>query len=230
MSKTPGTETGRPAGDPAAEGRARIRAVVFDYGNVLCLPQPASDLERMAALCGIPLDRFKDRYWRFRLPYDRGELDAASYWASVTREDSRSFSGGEVAEIMDLDVESWSHPNRETLAWAEQLKNGGLGVAVLSNMPCEVGSLLIERCNWLGKFNPVIYSCTAGSAKPEARIYEYCLEKLNREPEEILFLDDRAENVRAAAALGIHSLVFDTIERTSAQAAHEFGLPAWTQL
>src|SRR5437667_7186682 len=34
------------------------RAVVFDYGNVLCLEQTLEDMKGMALVCGIPHERF----------------------------------------------------------------------------------------------------------------------------------------------------------------------------
>jgi len=35
-----------------------VRAVVFDYGNVLCLEQTLEDMKGMALVCGIPHERF----------------------------------------------------------------------------------------------------------------------------------------------------------------------------
>ncbi|MGH9447385.1 MAG: hypothetical protein ACRD3O_16865, partial [Terriglobia bacterium] len=122
MSAKQGRGTRRSAENPPSGGKIPVRVVVFDYGNVLCLPQQTRDLEPMAKLCGVPLDRFRDSYWRFRRPYDRGELDAVSYWASVTREEKRKLTGGQVGEIVELDAKSWSRPNHEALRWVKQLK------------------------------------------------------------------------------------------------------------
>src|SRR6267154_6700930 len=35
-----------------------VRAVVFDYGNVLCLEQTLEDLKGMSLVCGVPYERF----------------------------------------------------------------------------------------------------------------------------------------------------------------------------
>jgi len=37
-----------------------VRAVVFDYGNVLYLGQTLEDMKGMALVCGIPYERFSD--------------------------------------------------------------------------------------------------------------------------------------------------------------------------
>ena len=52
-----------------------VRAVVFDYGNVLCLEQTAEDMKDMALVCGIPHERFSELYWKLWPPYDRGGLE-----------------------------------------------------------------------------------------------------------------------------------------------------------
>src|SRR5437667_12862054 len=43
-----------------------VRAVVFDYGNVLCLEQTLEDMKGMALVCGIPDEGFSVLYWKLR--------------------------------------------------------------------------------------------------------------------------------------------------------------------
>jgi FMN phosphatase YigB (HAD superfamily) len=40
-----------------------------------------------------------------------------------------------------------------------------------------------------------------------------------------LYLDDRAENVEAAARLGINSVLFDTVEKTASRVESRFDIP-----
>jgi hypothetical protein len=40
-----------------------------------------------------------------------------------------------------------------------------------------------------------------------------------------LYLDDRAENVEAAARLGINSVLFDTVEETASRVESRFDIP-----
>jgi len=59
-----------------------VRAVVFDYGEVLCHPPTTQDMERMAAVVGIPTEIFRVLY-SDRGRYDRGDVTAAVYWSKV---------------------------------------------------------------------------------------------------------------------------------------------------
>jgi putative hydrolase of the HAD superfamily len=209
----------------APDGQPPIRSVIFDYGNVVSLPQGVSEIERMASVCGLSLDRFREQYWRFRLSYDRGKLTPEAYWASVTDAQGPLLNPEQLAHVLTLDGESWAHPNPNTLEWVKRLKREGFGVAILSNMPRSVSDYLTSNCDWLGWFDCCIYSYAIGCAKPEPGIYKYCLDTLKLAASEVLFLDDRSENVKAACELGIRSVLFDSVEHTSTRAANEFGLP-----
>ncbi|MGH9455217.1 MAG: HAD family hydrolase [Candidatus Acidiferrales bacterium] len=201
-----------------------IRAVVFDYGNVLSQPQTTADAERLAALCGTEFSRFSELYWRSRLAYDRADLTAGDYWAAILEAAGRTLSREQLRELIAIDGHSWARPNVAAIRWVEQLRKAGLRLAVLSNMPLEIRQYVISHCAWLSCFHHLTFSCDVGRVKPEAEIYQECLRSLDLPPEEILFLDDRPENVDAAMGLGIHGLVFDNTENTRARASARFRL------
>lgn len=52
-------------------------------------------------------------------------------------------------------------------------------------------------------FDDVVNSARVGAMKPDRRIYRIAAERAGARPERCLFIDDRAENVEAAAALGM---------------------------
>lgn len=54
----------------------------------------------------------------------------------------------------------------------------------------------------------VVNSARVGVAKPDRRIYEIAAARAGAVPERCLFIDDRAENVAAAAALGMRTVHF----------------------
>ena len=51
--------------------------VMFDYGGVICSPQPEQELSpRWRPSPGSPVTQFRDAYWARRLAYDLAELTA----------------------------------------------------------------------------------------------------------------------------------------------------------
>jgi hypothetical protein len=67
-------DTAKPSAIQGLSTKRSVRAVVFDFGNVLCLEQTQEDMKDMALVSGIPHERFPELYWKLRPPYDRGGL------------------------------------------------------------------------------------------------------------------------------------------------------------
>ena len=197
------------------------KAVIFDYGHVLCDPQPKADVEAMASLLQMDFRSFHDSSWRYRVAYDEAALDPASYWNAVAQ---RALPTEDVARLIDIDSSSWTHPNPVMPGWARQLRQAGLKTAILSNMPVSIRDA-VERCEWLPEFDNRTYSCDLRITKPAPEIYQHCLAKLGIAPSETLFLDDRPENIRAAEALGMHGIVFTTPHEAAVEIEHRFGIP-----
>jgi len=177
-----------------------VRAVVFDYGNVLCLEQPLEDMKGMALVCGIPHERFSELYWKLRPPYDRGDIDGPAYWTAVVGQQELCLSRDQMATLIKLDSESITRPNQGAVQWAKLLHHEGFPLTLLSNMPLELSRHVTKSFPSLSTFEYLIYSCDYGSINPELAIYRNCLELLKAAPQDILYLDDRAENVEAASA------------------------------
>ena len=209
----------------ARNGRIPIRGVIFDYGNVICHTQQPSDMEAMARVCGIAVPRFRELYWKFRVPYDRGDLTAEAYWQKVAGEEGLVLSNLQIAQLTDLDTQGWARLNHKTVKWTEQLHGAGLRLGLLSNMPSDLSQYLVANGGWVSFFHHLTFSCDVRMVKPDPAIYHACLESLAVAPQEVLFLDDLAPNIEAASKLGIHSVLFDTVEQTAARVAERFNLP-----
>jgi putative hydrolase of the HAD superfamily len=199
-------------------------AIIFDYGNVLSESQPLPDVREMAAILDLPLPQFTVLYWRFRIEYDAAALDPIAYWKTVAQTASRSLSPVQIAELIGIDSRSWSHPSPAMVQWARDLEASGLRTAILSNMPTPVRDYVL-RCSWLPEFHSRTFSCELGVCKPAPEIYHDSLNKLGAQPSEVLFLDDRESNVRAAEALGLHAVLFKNPDDASNEIERRFSLP-----
>lgn len=175
----------------------------------------------MASRLGMPVPDFQTSYWRRRPEYDEAALDPLAYWNTVAR---RPLEESEAARIQDLDSHSWTHPNPPMPEWARQVRAAGRRTALLSNMPAPVRDCVIH-CDWLPEFDHYTFSCDVRRTKPSPVIYEHCLAGLGADRTETLFVDDRTENVRAAEALGIPSLLFTGISELAAALENRFDIP-----
>jgi putative hydrolase of the HAD superfamily len=196
-----------------------MRAVIFDYGNVLCEPQHSAEIVAMAAILDLPRDRFQEIYWRYRLAYDEGKLDPAEYWNNFGR-----VTPAQIDQLNRLDSLSWTYPNDVMPDWARQLRKAGFRIALLSNMPFTVRDAVLA-CEWLPEFDQRTFSCELHISKPSPEIYEHCLRGLGIAAADALFLDDRPENVRGAEAVGIHGILFTSAADLATQLEGRFDIP-----
>lgn len=58
-------------------------------------------------------------------------------------------------------------------------------------------------------FNQTYFSYEIGYRKPEQGYFEFILNDLNANPDEVLFVDDTPENILAAETIGIRSICFE---------------------
>jgi putative hydrolase of the HAD superfamily len=201
-----------------------LSAVVFDYGDVLCLPQRIDDIARMAALLDIGVAEFQNIYWRDRLAYDAGKLEPDTYWNAVRPD----LTPRRIGQLIDLDNHSWSDPNPVMAAWAADLRGAGIKTAILSNMPVPMRQHIEQECTWLPEFDLRVFSCDVGATKPGAAIYQHCLAGLKVERGQVLFLDDKLPNVDAARSVGMHAIQFqDGGRELAAELRRKFVLPSY---
>ena len=60
---------------------SKIKAVILDYGEVLCYPPTAEEMGRMSAAFGMAPVPFRKLWDRDRLRYDRGDVTPEEYWS-----------------------------------------------------------------------------------------------------------------------------------------------------
>lgn len=111
-------------------------------------------------------------------------------------------------------------PDEAMLAAVRQLRRAGLRTAVLTNdfrvapgvlAPHDEQTLEAMKrvLGDRGLFDVVVSSAATGSRKPEPRVYEVlCQQALGGvKPRDCLFLDDIGQNLKAARALGMRTLL-----------------------
>ena len=116
---------------------------------------------------------------------------------------ARAKEYGRVFEVQGV-LDDWMHilrPRRRMQTLVEQLKQRGYCVYYLSNIPEDVLDLLMHR-DFEGLFDGGVASCEVKINKPDPRIYQALLDKYHLRADECIFIDDRADNLVAASALG----------------------------
>lgn len=202
-----------------------ITAVAFDYGNVLSRPRVPEARARARALTQLSVAEFERYYTQHRLAYDRGTLTGHAYWAELLGHTPVPPTPKLIAQLIQLDVVSWSQLDDRVLQWARQLNTAGVQTAVLSNMPSDILAGIRRQGHWLALFDATIFSCEVGSVKPEAAIYHRLLETLRVPSERVLFIDDMWTNVTAALQMGLQGVHYHSFPRLQQVVQAAFALP-----
>jgi putative hydrolase of the HAD superfamily len=193
-----------------------IRAILFDYGEVLCASPARNFTDSMAEVFQIDPETFRKLYYAKRQPYDRGSLSAEEYWSSVASAAGVTLREGQLSRLREYDVTMWSQVHDHMLQWAADLRSAGIKTGLLSNMHRDMVQYARDNFQWLADFDCVALSAELGMAKPEAAIYIHCVEALNVSPEETLFLDDKEVNVLGAKSVGMRGIVTQSMEQLRA--------------
>ena len=181
--------------------------VLFDLFGVIARQQRPGALAQMAACCDVPEDAFTKAYWDLRQPYDAGRQSAPEYWTEVLRLLSRPADPGTIEKLRLADIDSWSRVDRRMAAFTQSLRSRAR-VAVLSNIPADHADAFLAAQPWLRNLDYLAFSGKIKAAKPNPAAFHHCISALNAAPADFLFVDDRAENVRAAQAVGMTGNVF----------------------
>jgi putative hydrolase of the HAD superfamily len=202
------------------------KAVIFDFGGVLCAYPPDERFELLARRFGLTTEAFIPLYWAERVPYDAGRVDAQTYWSEIATAAGVAFDENALPELTRGEVELWKRYDERMLDWVAHLRENGYRTAVLSNLPRALGEELRATPRILDLFDHVTFSYELGSVKPEPAIYKDAIRGLDVAPAEALFLDDRAENVQGARAVGLLAEVFKTWEEFLESGMERYDLPA----
>ena len=88
------------------------------------------------------------------------------------------------------------------------LEAAGIPLALLSNAPATHARSIAAQ-PWMQPFaGHAYFSADLGVIKPSAEIFGRVLALLGAEPGEVIFVDDRTENVATAAAIGMRTVHF----------------------
>jgi 2-haloacid dehalogenase len=182
-----------------------VRAVVFDIGNVLIEWNPERMYDRV-----IGAERRRAMFASVDLHGMNDRVDRGADWLTEVRATAAAFP--DFAEEIMLWHARWlemaSPVIPHSLRLMEALQGKGVPVFALTNFGIQTFDFAVPHYPFLGRFDRAFVSGHMGVIKPEARIYEMVEEESGLSGAELIFADDRAENIAAAEARGWKGHVF----------------------
>ena len=189
-----------------------ITTLFLDIGNVL-LTNGWDRHSRQQAAEKFDLD-FDDMDERHHLTFDtyeEGKLSLNDYLKRVVFFERRPFTLQTFQQFMF----DQSRPLPDMLPLLAALKNQyHLQVAAVSNEGRELTEYRIRQFQLDELIDTFIVSSFVHIRKPDADIYRLALDVTQSQPEQVVYIDDRAMLVEVARGLGIHGIHHTTYAST----------------
>ncbi len=186
-----------------------IEAVIFDLGGVV-LESPFVAFNNMEVRHGLQsgtiamsIKRGGEQGALARL--ERGEITRDEFFAQFEQEVGDHGTALTARDVTD-EMARVITVRPMMLEALRNLRADGYKLAALTNNYDIGDQLYVTMSSLRAEFDVFVESCREGMRKPEERIYRLTCERLGEAPERCVFLDDLGDNVKAARALGMHTV------------------------
>lgn len=186
--------------------------VVFDFGGVVFVWQPAHLVR--SVLPHVATDDVSAAHWARQIfqsfdgdwaGFDRGVIAPD---ALARRIAARSgLAQADARAVIDAVPEAL-HPDPAVVDLLRRLREAGVRLYYLSNMPAPCADDLERRHAFLDWFDDGVFSSRVHHVKPEPAIFALAAQRFGRPAAQLVFIDDHLPNVLAARAAGWHALHF----------------------
>jgi FMN phosphatase YigB (HAD superfamily) len=190
------------------------KAVVFDLGKVLVDFDYAITVGRIQKRCRLSLPELQALINQspLLLRYEENQINTAQFFAEIQ---AASGYGGDLEEFRGTFGDIFT-PIEPMVDLHRELRARGVPTYILSN----TNELAIEhiRANFpfFKGFDGYIFSYEHSAMKPAPRLYEVTEQASGRHGQELLYIDDRPENVDTGRARGWQTILHQRPEITRA--------------
>ena len=198
-----------------------VTHIIFDLGNVLIDIHPERAMAALAETCNLPVARVQQLFLSsLHLQFMSGRLTGPQFYRRVRDALQRPVSLPRFRRVWGLVI---GEPKDGMPELVKQLHERGYRLSLCSNTDPWHWQLARARCPFFKWFHRIFLSYRMRRLKPDRQVFEQVLAELHCLPGEAVFVDDTAENVSAARAVGMSAIhAWDV--HTVAQGLAELGI------
>ncbi len=184
-----------------------LKAVIFDFGGVLVRTHDQSLRAAWEQRLGLAPGGASTIVFE-------GERGRAAQHGWITDADHWRWIGQQLAvddaTLAQFRADFFRHDilDLALIAYIDRLRAAGYHLGLLSNASDGARRIFTEVYPVLPHFDSVTISAEEGVMKPDPRIFQVALARAGVQPHEAVFVDDVAENVAGARAVGMSGVHF----------------------
>ncbi len=186
-----------------------IKAILFDFDGVLTTDKTGSQsiINYLSAKTDIPFDTLKSAYAPFNKDLLYNGLKHEDMWQEFcdrigTNINYTLLTDSFLNTPIDLDM----------IALVKQLKTQ-YPIGMITDNKCDRIDAIVQHHQWDKLFDVISVSAAFHSGKTDERIFTETLCALDVRPEESVFIDNTAKNLIVPKQLGMHTILFDDVNR-----------------
>ena len=190
----------------------RTAAVLWDIGGVLVRTENWEPRRRLDQMLNLPNGKL------YELVFE-SEMSRMATFGEATNDDLWRWVGEHlnlsIDELIFVRDEFWSgdQVDTELIHFIRSQKNVAK-MGLVSNGWSSTRRYLAEVWHIDDIFDDIIISAEVGLAKPDRRIYQLALDRLDIEAGDTIFIDDFRDNIQGAHEVGIRGIHFIDPEST----------------
>lgn len=194
------------------------QAVIFDIGNVLTRWQPEAFYDRV-----IGTDRRRALFAAVDPHHMNDLVDSGGLFRETIYDWADRYPdwGPEIRMWYDRWIELASPRIDGSIALQRALRAKGVPVFALTNFGKYSFEEALPKLDFLAEFDRHYVSGRMGVIKPDPLIYQMVEEDCGLPPQSLLFTDDRADNITAAARRGWRTHQFESWQGWAARLVAE---------
>ena len=194
------------------------QAVIFDIGNVLTRWQPEAFYDRV-----IGEDRRRALFAAVDLHGMNDRIDEGALFRETIYDWAEAYPdwAPEIRMWYDRWIELASPRIEGSIRLQRALRARDVPVFALTNFGRYTFEDALPKMDFLQDFDRLYVSGVMGVIKPDPRIYQMVEQDCGLPPESLLFTDDRADNITAAARRGWRTHQFESWQGWAARLVAE---------
>jgi len=185
----------------------QIKAIVFDYGGVIELYKGRNTIIKISELLNVPVDDLRAVYFQNNHISNVENMlweDMIVKVVSVFTDDQ---SLKDQARAIAVDAQISRELNNDLLSLFPLFKQQGLKIGILSNSDSSLRKRLED--NGVAKLvDAIAISGEIGFQKPNPKAFQNIFEKLQVEPNKVIFVDDAKKSLETAEQIGYVPILF----------------------
>jgi|SRR5438552_13789193 len=191
------------------------QAVVFDLGKVLLHFDYGIAAEKFGRRCGLGATDIRHLIDQSPLlhRFETNKLTPAQFFSELCN--ATGFSG-DLVEFCEIFCNVFS-PIEPMIQLHSQLRERGVPTFIFSNTNFLQLEHIRRSYPFFSSFDGYVLSCEHGVMKPDAKLYEIVEQVTARRGNELIYIDDRADNVATAKERGWQTILHVAPEQTIAQ-------------